>query len=263
MHIMDSNFFTWMRTPLTHINKYAIPLFLFGIMTIVSCAQQKNIVHLNDTLKVTKKLIHAEDFESNMDSWVVEQREGGKAEIKNEKLEINDASGCTIWFNKKLKGPIMIEYDTYIIKNGGPNDRVSDMNCFWMAKDMEYPENLFQNSKERGGKFSNYDSLRLYYMGVGGHHNTKTRFRRYVGNGERPLLPEHDFTNPDFLLIPNQVYHIKIIAFNNTIQYYRDDILMVDYFDENPYTSGYFGFRTVNNHMTIDNFKVSKLIAKN
>ncbi|MEO9513486.1 MAG: DUF6250 domain-containing protein [Flavobacteriaceae bacterium] len=252
-----------MRTLLTQVNNaiFLIPFFIIIVAT--SCAQQKKIIQLNDSLTVSSKLLHEERFDSNLDNWVVEQREGGKATIKNEKLEINDASGCTIWFNKKLEGPIMIEYDTFIIKDGGSHDRVSDMNCFWMAKDMEYPEDLFQNSKKRGGKFSNYDSLRLYYMGVGGHHNTKTRFRRYVGNGERPLLPEYDFTNPDFLLAPNQVYHIKIIAFKNTIQYYRNNVLMVDYFDDSPYTSGYFGFRTVDNHMTIDNFKVSELTQKN
>nr|WP_299073704.1 DUF6250 domain-containing protein [uncultured Allomuricauda sp.] len=252
-----------MKTRLTQVHISVFPLLFFGMTLFPSCAQHKNVIQINDTVKVSSILIHQDDFGSDLDNWVIEQREGGKAEIKNEKLEIDDASGCTIWFNKKLNGAIMIEYDTFIIKNGGPNDRVSDMNCFWMAKDMEHPENLFENSLERGGKFSNYDSLRLYYMGVGGHNNSKTRFRRYVGNGERPLLPEHDFTNPDFLLTPNQVYHIKIIAFNNIIQYYRNGILMVDYDDESPYTSGYFGFRTVNNHMTIDNFKVSELITKN
>ena len=30
---------------------------------------------------------------------------------------------------------------------------------------------------------------------------------------------------------------------------------MSNQFDENPYTSGYFGFRTINNHTTINTFK--------
>lgn len=252
-----------MRTPKMQLIHSKFLILCFGVTMVTSCAQQKKSIPLGDTWKVSSKVLHEDNFDGTLDNWVVEQRAGGKAEIINGKLEINDASGCTIWFNKKLEGGIIIEYDTFIIKDGGPNDRVSDMNCFWMAKDMEHPENLFAKSKERGGKFSNYDSLRLYYMGVGGHHNTKTRFRRYVGNGERPLLPEHDFTNPDFLLTPNQVYHIKIVAFGNTVQYYRNNVLMVDFYDESPYTSGYFGFRTVNNHMTIDNFKVSELTQKN
>lgn len=252
-----------MKRPLSNTNLFSLVLLLFAAVSIISCAGGNPIV-LNDSVKVVPKLIYEENFgTNNLDHWVVEQMEGGKTEIKNGKLEIDDVAGCTIWFNKELKGSILIEYDTYIIGDEGPNDRVSDMNCFWMAKDMEYPDNLFKNSGKRGGKFSNYDNLRLYYMGVGGHDNSKTRFRRYVGNGERPLLPEYDYTKSDFLLTPNQVYHIKIIAHNNIIQYYRDDVLMVDFYDANPYLSGYFGFRTVKNHMTIDNFKIHKLIAKN
>ena len=34
---------------------------------------------------------------------------------------------------------------------------------------------------------------------------------------------------------------------------------MINFEDKNPYTSGYFGFRTVNNHLTIDNFRVYQL----
>lgn len=128
-----------------------------------------------------------------------------------------------------------------------------------MAKDPENPDALFANSEKRGGKFSNYDSLRLYYMGVGGHDNSKTRFRRYTGKGDRPLLPEHDLSEPKYLIKPNKVTKIKIIAYNGIIQYYRDGQCIVDFYDPNPYSSGYFGFRTVNNHMTIDNFRVFRL----
>lgn len=251
-----------MRTLLKCNPKFLMLLLVIGIMFVTSCGGQKLMVQINEDLRSSSELMFEEDFNDNMENWTIEQMKGGKAGIIDGKLEINDASGCTIWYNKKLSGPIMIEYDAYIIKNGGTNDRVSDMNCFWMAKDMGNPEDIFENSAKRGGKFSNYDGLRLYYMGVGGHDNSKTRFRRYVGNGERPLLPEHDYTNPDFLLTANQPYQIRIIAFKNHIQYYRNGVLMVNLYDDKPYISGYFGFRTVNNHMTLDNFKVYKLSAK-
>lgn len=191
----------------------------------------------------------------------MEQMPGGIVSNKDEKLEITDVAGCTIWFKKQLEGPIMIQYNAYVIDQGGPQDRVSNLNCFWMAKDPENPDNLFGNSENRGGKFSNYDSLRLYYMGFGGHDNTKTRFRRYLGNGDRPLLPEHDLTEPKYLITPNKVTKIKIIAYNGIIQYPRDGEGIIDFYDLEPYTCGSFGFRTVNNHMTIDNFQVFKLAA--
>ena len=238
------------------MNKFILPILLLTILS--SCLQGKKF-NINDSLTAKGELIHEENFDSDLNDWQIEQMPKGTVEINDGKLQIIDVAGCTVWFKKELKGSILIEYDTFIVKNDGPQDRVSDMNCFWMAKDMDNPNSLFRNSEKRGGKFSNYDALRLYYMGVGGNDNATTRFRRYVGNGERPLLPEHDFANPEFMLTPNQVYHIKIIAFDNIIQFYRNDVLMVDFFDDAPYTSGFFGFRTVNNHMTIDNFKVYQL----
>lgn len=242
-------------------NKYfnGVSIVFLALLFNYGCAQTSKVVSLNDTLSVKSTLLYQDDFNDDLSSWKVEQMPGGVSEIRNNKLEIDDVSGCTIWFKKELSGPIMIEYDTYIISDGGENDRVSDMNCFWMATDVEHPNDLFKNSTGRHGKFTNYDGLRLYYMGVGGHDNSKTRFRRYVGNGERPLLEEHDFTKSEFLLEPNTTYHIRIIAFDNVVQYYRNGVKMIDFYDADPYTKGHFGFRTVKNHMTIDNFKVYRL----
>ncbi|MGS0527243.1 DUF6250 domain-containing protein [Zobellia nedashkovskayae] len=73
--------------------------------------------------------------------------------------------------------------------------------------------------------------LRLYYMGVGGHDNTKTRFRRYSGDGERPLLPQNDLSKEKYLITPNTLTQIKIIAYNGIIKYYRDGNLIVEFND--------------------------------
>tara|TARA_R110000823_G_scaffold158017_3_gene288838 strand:+ start:1553 stop:2314 length:762 start_codon:yes stop_codon:yes gene_type:complete len=235
-------------------NKIILTAIVLCIGTTVLAQEARE--KINDTLTVQKKEMYCDSFKDGLQNWVVEQMPGGTAETVDGKLEITDDAGCTIWFNKELEGPILIQYDAYVIDQGGPQDRVSDLNCFWMAKDPENPDDLFANSEKRGGKFSNYDSLRLYYMGVGGHDNSKTRFRRYLGNGDRPLLPEHDLSEPEYLIKPNKVIKIKIIAFNGIIQYYRDGQCIINFYDPEPYTSGYFGFRTVNNHMTIDNFQV-------
>ncbi|QDO94292.1 hypothetical protein FNB79_10040 [Formosa sediminum] len=223
-----------------------------------SCGDKTKAVNIKDN-EVKAELIFEEDFDSDLSQWKVEQMPGGTVQINEGKLEIDDVSGCTVWLTKPFEGSVQIEYDVFLIQDNGPNDRVSDLNCFWMATDPKNPSNLFAESEARGGKFSNYDSLKLYYMGVGGNDNKTTRFRRYVGNGERPLLPENDLSDEKYMLEPNTPYHIKIIAHGSTIQYYRNDMLLVDFNDNNPYTSGYFGLRTVKNHMTVDNFKVYKL----
>ena len=46
----------------------------------------------------------------------------------------------------------------------------------------------------------------------------------------------------------------------NRIAYVRDGEVIYDVHDPDPYTDGWFGLRTVNNHMTIDNFRVYRLV---
>ena len=206
-----------------------------------------------------QKLLHQEDFETDLSQWLIEQAPGGSATVKNGKLHINDAKGCTIWFKKKLSGPIKIEYEATLIKADGKHDRVSDLNCFWMATDPKNPENIFANTT-RGGSFKNYHSLRLYYVGYGANNNTTTRFRRYPGDGSRPCLPEHDLTEKKFLHKANQTIKISIITNGNKIQYLRNGEIIFDFEDPNPFKEGWFGFRTVRNHMQIDNFKIHRLL---
>lgn len=239
--------------------KISVLIFVsFISFLLVECSSREKMIDIGGE-KLKKKLIFKEDFDDGLIHWQTEQMPGGTVEVNNSKLEINDVAGCTVWLKEKFSGSILIEYDVFLIQNGGLNDRVSDLNCFWMATDPENPDNLFENSEKRGGKFTKYDNLQLYYMGVGGNDNRTTRFRRYVGNGERPILPQHDLSESKYLLEPNKAYHIKIVAHNKTIQYYRNNVLLAELKDDKPYVSGHFGFRTVKNHMTVDNFKVYSL----
>ncbi len=193
--------------------------------------------------------------------WVVEQMPGGKAGVTNGVLEIDDAKGCTVWFKHKLSGPIMIEYEATMIQAGGPNDHARDLNCFWMAVDPKYPRDIFRDDS-RSGQFRDYDSLRLYYVGYGGHRNSQTRFRRYNGLGERPLLPQHDLNRPEFMITPNEPKHIQIIVIGDRTQYLRNGEIIFDFHDDQPYQEGWFAFRTVDNHMQVRNFKVTRLNPK-
>ena len=83
---------------------------------------------------------------------------------------------------------MLIRYEATMVQAGGANDRVSDLNAFWMATDARTPGDLF--AARRSGKFADYNQLRTYYVGQGGNGNTTTRFRRYIGDTElRPMLP--------------------------------------------------------------------------
>lgn len=193
------------------------------------------------------------------ENWVVEQQPEGTVTFQNQTMEIIDVNGCTVWFKHKIESPVKIEYDAIVIDEGGPQDRVSDLNCFWMGTDPKNPTDFFAKSDERAGKFKNYHSLNLYYVGYGGHNNTKTRFRRYDGNIERPLLPEHDLSEKKFMITPNKKIHITLIADGSKISYSRNGEIVFQISDKEPYTRGYFGIRTVNNHLKIKNLKISTL----
>jgi lysophospholipase L1-like esterase len=109
-------------------------------------------------------------------------------------------------------------------------------------------------------KRQDYNTLRMYYVGLGGNANTTTRFRRYIASAtDRPLLPENDRSSPQDLLQPNRFQRIRIVADSGLIQYYRDERKLFEYTDSEPYTHGWFALRTTQSHLRIRNFKVYRL----
>lgn len=215
---------------------------------------------------VKKEIIYEEQFQKdNMSNWVAEVQDDSCSfvGIKQGKMEIDVCKGASIWLKKQLQGGVLIEYDATVINNGGSNDRVSDLNCFWQATDPRTPQDLFASPRKPSGMFHDYDTLQLYYVGMGGHNNTKTRFRRYAGDGTKPLLEGHDLSSDDALLEPNKTYHIELVALEKRVQFIRDGKVIYDFTDEHPYERGWFGIRTIQNHMTIDNFKIYQIEEKN
>ena len=200
-------------------------------------------------------VVYTDRFEEDLDNWIVEQQEGGRVYLEDGQLVIEDKEGCTVWLDKELTAPVRITYEVTV----SSEERVSDMNCFWMATDPDHPENLFAEGHGREGAFAQYDDLQLYYVGYGGNYNSTTRFRRYKGEGEKPLLPEFDKEGDDFMLKPDHTYRIELIADGKGARYSRDGEVIFDYEDPEPLTRGWFGFRTVWSKLKIDNFKVERL----
>jgi hypothetical protein len=196
--------------------------------------------------------LYADDFRSNLSQWVVEQQPGGNVTVRDGKLVIEDAGGCTVWFRSKLEAPVVIT----CVATVSSASRVSDLNFFWMATDPQRPDDLFAAGHHRDGKFATYDALRTYYVGYGGNDNTTTRFRRYDGTGARPLLPEHDLHAPEFLLEADHVYRITLVAAFGRVQFLRDGDVVFDFRDPEPLVAGWFGFRTVHSRMEVSSFQV-------
>ena len=207
------------------------------------------------------KLLYADDFQHGLGNWLVEMEAPGRVAARNGVLEIDVPAGVTVWFRHELKGPVMIQYEATVVSAGGPNDRVSDLNSFWMATDPQRPKNLF--ATRRSGRFADYNALRLYYVGLGGNGNTTTRFRRYIGSPvDRPLLPKDDLSvaqQPQVGLFPNKTQTVTLIADGSLIQYWRDDVKLFETVDPQPYTRGWFGIRTTKNHVQIQHLRVVQL----
>ncbi len=207
------------------------------------------------------KLLYADDFTHGLASWHVEMEKPGAVTAKGGILDIDVPAGVTVWFRQKLDGPVMIQYEATVISAGGPNDRISDLNSFWMATDPTTPRDLFAHP--HSGKFAEYNTLTMYYVGLGGNGNTTTRFRRYIGDQtERPLLPQNDISvteRPSMGIVANKWQTITLIADGHLIQYWRGTEKIFEMIDPQPYTRGWFGIRTTKNHMQVRHLRIVRL----
>lgn len=230
-------------------------LLLSFFLTATSCTKSPRQTDSDQGGYTIGEVLFSDDFSGDLSNWLAE---GRQPEIIDGQMNLDTPVGTTVWLKPWLQGNVMIEYDVTVIGRGGPNDRVSDLNCFWMATDPCHPDNLFAASEQRAGVFARYHNLNLYYVGYGGNTNTTTRFRRY-NNGNRELLGE--FTDSPHLITPNHQYHIQLIYCGNIVEYWRDGECLFRYEDPQPYSRGHFGLRTVQNHLTMDNFRVMHLVT--
>lgn len=167
-------------------------------------------------------------------------------------LEIISPKGLTLWRRQMMRGDMTAEYDACVMDEGRAEDRLSDMNLFWMASDPA-AKDIWAGMSERRGVFKNCAALQLYYLGYGGNYNSTTRFRRYNGKPAPPIIKE--YTDSGHLLRPNHWYHIRVQSLRGTVSIYVDGELVVAYRDPEPLTRGWFGFRTTLSRTRIANFR--------
>ena len=191
--------------------------------------------------------------------WRIESEGPHRLEFRGDTAEITAPKGLTLWRREKMSGRTVIEYDAQVVTER-EGDRLSDLNCFWMATDPS-ARDIWQRAAKRGGVFANCYGLRLYYMGYGGNYNSTTRFRRYDGDergitdtAHRPAIIK-EYTDSAHLLRPGLWHHVKITTDGTGTQYYIDGERLVDYRDPEPLTEGWFGFRTTLSRTRITNFR--------
>lgn len=212
-------------------------------------------------------LTYANLFSQEKKEWFIEAEDRDtKITYKADGvIDIIAPKGVTLWNRNQMQGNVTIEYDARIVVEDNNNNewnRLSDLNCFWMASDPEAAKGDVRiGASKRNGVFTNQYALSFYYLGYGGNHNTTTRFRKYNGNKKGVTQKEfrpsilREFTDAEHLLKPNHWYHIQLEQQDGHVRYIIDGECIVDYLDLKPLTSGYFGFRTTLSHSQMRNFK--------
>ena len=193
--------------------------------------------------------------------WQVEsESQDYRVTFRGDTCELLSPKGLTLWRKEKMRQGMTVEYDACVVDEGKPGDRLSDLNCFWLASD-PHAKNLWTRAGWRSGIFVRCYTLQMYYLGYGGNHNTTTRFRRYDGNEEgvenaakRPAILK-EYTDASHLLKANHWYHVKIESKLGHTRFFIDGVCIVDYLDPQPLQEGWFGFRTTLSRTRITNFK--------
>ena len=220
-----------------------LPALIPGILFFTNCFAQQ------------KKLLFADDFnkDSLSSNWIIETTpvKGSSVSVQKGKLILDTENGVTIWYKEKITGNFEIEYTRTVIMDSGRNDRLSDLNQFWMVTD---PQNKLFTHK---GGFKEYDSLQMYYVGMGGNYNTTTRMRRYDGKGELKIVGE--YKDSSHLLKPNMPYQIRIRFIKGSSQFFVNGELFFEFTDPAPFTEGWFAIRSTKSRQVIDDVKIWKL----
>jgi rhamnogalacturonan endolyase len=199
-------------------------------------------------------LLYQDDFKGPLTQWAaeVQKPEASSVTSGQGKLVIDSAAGATVWFKPELSGDVLVTYHRKVVLEGGRNDRLSDLNQFWMAAE---PDGSLAFT--RSGKFEDYDKLPMYYAGIGGNTNKTTRLRRYSFDGAKALVAEAN--DKAHLLQPNHDYQVTVEVYHGCTRISVDGEPWLSYADPHPLASGWFGLRTTWSRQEISGFRVYRL----
>lgn len=212
-------------------------------------------------------LLAHDTFGQSLVHWTAEAE--GQLELryldKEACLDIKTDAGLSFWYNKPLEGNIRISYEIQAVDQGEQLDRVSDLNCYWMASDPFNPDSIMERSEFRKGAASRYYSLQLYSMSMGANENTTTFFQRFNGDYQtfRNEMKRPDiltqYSDDAHLILPNRWYRMDLMVQDGRVKVLRDGEILVDFQDPMPLKKGWFCIRTKENHLRLRAFSVFSL----
>ena len=68
--------------------------------------------------------------------WRVEsESKDYRVTFRGDTCELLSPKGLTLWRRQQYDANTVVEYDAMVVDEGQEGDRLSDMNCFWLASD--------------------------------------------------------------------------------------------------------------------------------
>ena len=182
-------------------------------------------------------LLIQDNFE-DLKNWVVQiQKRSGfepaQVEVRDNSLDcFIPGRGCTVWFKEKLPTRVTITYDVICPTHALPIKGVQprDINNFWMSTDPADPDQGLFDSSRYTGEFKTYDKMHSYYASTGGRDNQTTRMRRYPREVDGEFVEHLALNDKDgkrgYLITPDQVMTVQLVAYDDVIQYIVDGKLI-------------------------------------
>ena len=199
------------------------------------------------------EILLSDDFSGNSATW---EAEGQSPELVDGKMVIDTNSFAAVWLKPALLGNIVIEYDVTVLSQNSSDKTQCSFGCFAMASDPADTKNFFAGSKERAGTLSGYDNLNLYYYYLSCDSKNSAKFMKY-SNGKHESIGTS--AESSYKISPDKKYHVKLLFFKNTIEFYLNDRRLLKYEGSSPYTEGNFGFTALVCKIAVDNFSITHL----
>jgi hypothetical protein len=79
-------------------------------------------------------VLFQDDFSGPLTGYVAEyaRKPGNAVENRDGRLVMDVDGGATVWLDRPLTGNVLISFTRKVVVDGGKNDRLSDLNVFWM-----------------------------------------------------------------------------------------------------------------------------------
>lgn len=194
------------------------------------------------------RLVFEDDF-ADLDHWLLETTGRVKASENQLVWECEGGVG-TLWCRKFFEGPTIVEYDVTTV--AGANN----INFFFYARNQ--PRGLLETTDERDGTYSEYHVFQNYIITylTTDEGQWRVRFRKNPGFN---LLSETFVDRP--VTQPQKQHITHVFEADGAMSLYADQRLLHTYRDrDNPYRSGYHGFRTWNSVLRYSNFRVYRIL---